>query len=446
MKINKDEFTKFAKVAGSEAIELRKDFHKHAEKAWTEFRTASILAQRFSELGLKVTAGKALFAGERENLPPAEELEACYNRALDEGAPQEWLKPMKGGYTGVVAEIGSGEPVTAMRFDIDALPFAECQEEGYRPFDLGYASEHEDACHSCGHDGHASMAYGVAKVLKQFESSIKGTIRLVVQPAEEGVQGAEPMVRAGVMKGVSTVFAAHLSSELKTGSIGNFNKKWASGKKFDVELFGKAAHSGCHPEGGINTMLAAAVIIQNLYALPRNSAGFTRVNVGKISAGTARNSISPYAYMMAETRAETDAINNKLYENALKVIENGAKMHGCEYKVIQKGSAVSAKGDDELIDKVKELVFQLGDIEVYEDASPNDGGCEDYTRMMKAVQEAGGRAVHFYVGADFRSEDSWEPEHRDMSISLHSSRFDINERALVYGTQALSWILLNMNQ
>ena len=123
---------------------------------------------------------------------------------------------------------------------------------------------------------------GVAKVLKQFESSIKGTIRLVVQPAEEGVQGAEPMVRAGVMKGVSTVFAAHLSSELKTGSIGNFNKKWASGKKFDIELFGKAAHSGCHPEGGINTMLAAAVIIQNLYALPRNSAGFTRVNVGKM--------------------------------------------------------------------------------------------------------------------------------------------------------------------
>ena len=442
--INKNEFIEYANEMGQDVIELRRDFHRHAEKAWTEFRTAAILAQKISELGLRVTAGKSLFAGERENLPPDEELEACYNRALAQGAPQKWLEPMRGGYTGVVAEIGQGEPITAMRFDIDALPFAECGEEGYRPYDLGYSSVNEDACHSCGHDGHASMAYGVAKILKKYESSIKGTIRLIMQPAEEGVQGAQPMVRAGVMDGVSTVLAAHISSELKTGSIGNFHKKWANGHKFDIELFGKAAHSGCHPEGGKNTMLAAACIVQNLYALPRNSAGFTRVNVGKMSAGTARNSISPYAYLAAETRSETEEVGETLYNQAIRVIEHGAQMHECTFRVIPKGSAVAAKGDEELIERVKQTVSQLGEIEVLDEPSTNDGGCEDFTRMMKAVQNSGGQAVHFYVGADFRQEQSWEPQHRQMDISLHSSRFDINEDGLVYGIKALSWMLLNL--
>lgn len=442
--MNKDDFKNYALTLEQEITELRRDFHKHAESAWLEFRTASILAEKLEELGLRVTAGKELFSGERLNVPPEDVLEDAYSRALNEGGAKKWLEPMKGGYTGVVAEIGEGEPITAMRFDIDALPFSECREEGYRPYDLGFASIHEDACHSCGHDGHAAMSIGVAKLLKKYESEITGTVRLVIQPAEEGIQGAEPMVRAGIMDGVSSVLAAHITVAMQPCTIGNFDKKWAQSNKFDIELFGKAAHSGCHPEGGINAMLASAAIIQNLYALPRNTAGFTRVNVGKINAGIARNSISPYSYMLAETRAENNEVGEKIYEQAKKVVEHGAAMHGCTFNIIPKGGAMSAKNDPELVERVKAVASSLDGIGLYEDQSPDDGGCEDYTRMMKAVQESGGKAVHMYVGADFKDEPSWSDLHKNMSISLHSSRFDINEKGLVHGSMVLAWLLLNL--
>lgn len=442
--LKKDAFIEYTKEIGLEVTMLRRSFHKRAESAWTEFRTASILAQKLTELGFRVKAGKSVFIDPRECVPGQDVLEKKYNRALLEGGVEKWMSQMKGGYTGVVAEIGTGEPVTAIRFDIDALPFAECQEKGYRPADLGFASVHEDACHSCGHDGHAAMAYGVAKILKAFENEIKGTIRLVIQPAEEGVLGAEPMVKAGAMNNVSSVFAAHLSIEMPLGAIGNFAKKWAAGHKFDIKLIGKASHSGCNPEGGKNTMLAAANIILNLYALPRRSKGFTRVNVGKITAGTNRNSISPHAYMMAETRAETQEIALALYNDAQRVIESGAQMHGCESEIIPAGSAITAKSDTELVDYVKRTVAQLGEVQIDESPSNNDGGCEDYTRMMKAVQEQGGKAVHLYVGADFRNEKEWEEKHRQMDVAAHSARFDINEKSLIYGSLILAWLAINV--
>jgi aminobenzoyl-glutamate utilization protein A len=133
-----------------------------------------------------------------------------------------------------------------------------------------------------------------------------------------------------------------------------------------------------------------------------------------------------------------------LYNQAIRVIEHGAQMHECAFNIIPKGSAIAAKGDEELIERVKQAASQLGETEVLDEPSTNDGGCEDFTRMMKAVQDKGGKAVHFYVGADFRQEESWEAKHRDMNTSLHSSRFDINEKGLVFGIKALSWILLNL--
>ncbi|MBT3319396.1 MAG: amidohydrolase [Clostridia bacterium] len=444
--MNKSNFEAYAKQIGHEVTQLREDFHKHAESAWTEFRTASILADKLAALGFAVKAGKEVFAGPRECVPSDEILDAKYNRALSESGSEKWMSLMKGGYTGVVAEIGQGEPVVAMRFDIDALPFAECQDKGYRPHDLNYASVHQGACHTCGHDGHAAMSYGVAKILKKFESDIVGTIRLVVQPAEEGVLGAAPMVAAGVMDGVSSVFAAHVSIDMQPGLIGGFGKKWAAGHKFDIRLTGQAAHSGGNPQGGRNAILAAATIIQNLYALPRHSKGFTRVNVGTINAGTNRNSIAPFAHMSAETRAETDKIDNSLYAKAERVIRSGAEMHDCECEIIPMGQAVSAISDIDLIDYVKRTAPLLSDIGIDEQPLPGTGGCEDYTRMMQAVQNQGGQAVHFYVGADFKGEQEWTEQHRQMKAVAHSSIFDINEKGLVLGGMALAWLLINTSR
>ena len=150
--------------------------------------------------------------------------------------------------------------------------------------------------------------------------------------------------------------------------------------------------------------------------------------------------------MMAETRAETGEIALALYEQAKRIIITGAKMHDCECEIIPAGSAVTAFSDTVLIDYVKRTAAQLPGIEIDESQSGSDGGCEDYTRMMKAVQEQGGEAVHLYVGADFRNEQEWEPQHRKMDAVVHSSRFDINEKALVSGSMVLAWLLINKSK
>ena len=118
-------------------------------------------------------------------------------------------------------------------------------------------------------------------------------------------------------------------------------------------------------------------------------------------------------------------------------------MHGCTYNIIPKGCALSAKNDPELIESVKRIASEL-DIGIDPSESHNDGGCEDYTRMMKAVQQSGGKAIHFYVGVDFRQDDSFEEQYKNMGISLHSSRFDLSEKGLEQASTALAWILLNI--
>ncbi len=100
-----------------------------------------------------------------------------------------------------ILENGSG-PVVGLRFDIDAVDINECQDPGHRPVREGFVSINDDAAHACGHDGHAAVGLGVAEVLMAVRDEIEGTVKLVFQPAEEGVRGAKAMVSAGVVDDV----------------------------------------------------------------------------------------------------------------------------------------------------------------------------------------------------------------------------------------------------
>lgn len=177
----------------SKIIGYRRDFHRYAESGWTEFRTASLVARRLARLGLEVQAGReVLREQDRMGLPSPDLLDAGWHRAVEQGGDRDYLDAVRGGFTGVVGSLRQGKgPVVALRFDIDALGLVESQSDGHRPVREGFASVNERVMHACGRDGHIAVGLGVAEVLSELRDGLAGTVKLVFQPAEEGVRGAK---------------------------------------------------------------------------------------------------------------------------------------------------------------------------------------------------------------------------------------------------------------
>jgi len=402
-----------------ELIGIRRDFHKFAESGWYEMRTSSIIARKLTEIGVdEVLVGEQVCKKDaRMGVPSVEALDASYARAVEQGGDPEFLPYTKGGMTGVIGVIRCGEgPTVAMRFDIDALGVIEEQDTSHRPSAEGFASVNEGMMHACGHDGHAAIGLGVAKVLMQIRNQLYGTIKLIFQPAEEGVRGAKSIVENGHLDDVDFCIGSHISKlkpnaqevVVTPGSYGSL-----ATTKYDVYFHGLSAHAGGSPEKGKNVMLAMATAIMNLYAIPRHSAGTTRINVGTVNAGSGRNVIADIAKMEIELRGETTEINNYVVEYARNVIETAAKMHGCEYEIKVMGGAESLRSDIIMADYVRSAATKVNLKVSKEDMSKN-GGSEDYSYMMNRVQEQGGIATFMRV-------------HTNTAAPAHNRRFDFDE-------------------
>lgn len=412
-------------------ILYRRDFHKYAESAWTEFRTASLIARRLTELGYLVKLGPDVIRAEdRMGVPPTEILEQHFQRALEQGADPELAAPMRGGFTGVVGELRCGcGPTVALRFDIDAVEMTESSDPQHRPVQEGFASVNPEAMHSCGHDGHAAIGLGVAEVVAQLCQHLKLNVKLIFQPAEEGVRGAKAMVGAGVLDDVDYVMALHLASGRPLGSVACGGETFLATSKFDAILTGAPAHAGGSPEKGKNAMLAAAAAVLNLYAISRHSGGPTRINVGRMNAGTGRNVIPAEARLAIETRGTTTELNDYMYQRAVQILKGAADMYQCGLSIEPMGSAPSAASDQQLIALVKEAAQSIeGFTEVID--SSGLGGSEDFTYMMKRVQERGGMATFLQLGADL---GGW---------GHHTEYFDFDEKALIKGVELLVTTLL----
>lgn len=401
-------------------IGYRRDFHKYAETAWTEFRTASIIARKLKDLGYKVMVGKEVINEEdRMGVPPEEILEKYYQRALKQGADPEFLEMLKGGFTAVVGILDNGEgPTIGMRFDIDAVDVNESNSPNHLPYKEGFASVNENAMHSCGHDGHGAIGLGVAEALIKTKDSLKGKVKLIFQPAEEGVRGAKSIVTSGIVDNVDYMLGGHLgiredsSGELYCG-VGGF----LATSKFDAYFTGVPTHAGGSPEKGKNALMAAATATLNLNAIPRHSEGTTRINVGKLTAGTGRNVIPASAKMVLETRGVTTKLNDYMKENTMRILENSAAMYDVGLEIKSMGGAESADSDEELIQRIKKLSKEVKGFTKVTDEKISLGGSEDYSYMMKRVQEKGGKAVYMLFGSN-------------INASHHHHEFDFNEADL----------------
>ena len=376
---------------------LRRDLHKHAETGWLEMRTSSIIARKLTELGYEVLMGEQVCLRDaRMGVPEEAVLEQQYARAVAQGADPEFVPFTKGGMTGVIGILRCGEgPTVAMRFDIDALGVFEAEDDSHLPSKEGFASINRGFMHACGHDGHTVIGLGVAKILMAIKDQLHGTVKLIFQPAEEGVRGAKAIVENGHLDDVDFVLGNHISKQdEKTAGCdvipGIYNSLATT--KYDVVYKGKAAHAGAAPHLGNNALLAAASAVMNLYAIPRHGEGASRINVGTLHAGSGRNVIADEAKMELEIRGANTEINNYMTEYANRILQNAADMFGCTCQIKLMGAAEAMCSDKALADRVSAVAQEAGLVPVEASAT---GGSEDYSYMMNRVQQHGGQAVFF---------------------------------------------------
>ncbi|ENF7818394.1 M20 family metallo-hydrolase [Enterobacter soli] len=411
----------------------RRDFHHFAESGWVEFRTAAKVAEILDHLGYELAMGRDVVDAEsRMGLPDAQTLAKEFARAREQGAPEKWLAAFEGGFTGIVATLRTGRPgpTIAFRVDMDALDLSEALDESHRPFRDGFASCNPGMMHACGHDGHTTIGLGLAQVLKQNEAQLNGTIRLIFQPAEEGTRGARAMVAAGALDGVDYFTAVHIGTGVPAGTVICGSDNFMATTKFDVRFTGVAAHAGGKPEEGRNALLAAAQAALALHSIAPHSEGASRVNVGVMQAGSGRNVVPASALLKVETRGESEAINQYVFERAQSVIAGAAALYGVSAETHLMGSATSSTPSPAWVNYLREQAEHVTGVLHAIDKVKAPAGSEDATLMMARVQQNGGLASYMVFGTD-------------LSAGHHNEKFDFDEQIMNVAVETLARTALN---
>ena len=364
-----------------EMISWRRDFHRHPELSNNEFRTTEKIVELLKSFGVD---------------------------SVERPLP-----------TGAVALIKGAKPgkCVAIRADIDALPVKE--QTG-----LDFASENDGVMHACGHDGHTTVGLALARLLASLKSELRGTIKLCFQPAEEGVRGAHAMVESGIVDDVDYMLGAHFGFKMrKTGTVACNVTGFLATSKYDAHFQGVPAHAGAAPEQGKNALLAAACAALNLHAISRHSAGASRINVGRLDAGSGRNVIGDKALVCLETRGATSAINAFMETEAQRILKAAAMMYDVKVDIKKVGGAAGGSNSPELAAFLEKEANSLGIFEEVVGECPF-GASEDFSYFMERVQSHGGQAAYMMVGAD-------------LAAGHHDSHFDFDERALGYSLKLM---------
>ena len=266
-----------------ELTEIRHYLHQHPELSGKEYQTTAFLKDRLEALGIRV---------------------------LESG-----LK------TGLIAEIGSGHPVVALRADIDALPIVE--QTG-----LPYQSQNPGVMHACGHDFHQTSLLGAASLLKEKEDQLDGTIRLIFQPAEEISEGATEVLATGLLEDVQGIIGFHNMPQLKAGQLAlNAGAMMAGVEKFKVTVTGVSSHAA-RPDLGTDTVTAVTTMVQNLQLLiSRTVSPFETavLSITHLDVGSTWNVLPKSGYFEGTIRSFNPSLQRELKERFLSIIRHTAK-------------------------------------------------------------------------------------------------------------------------
>ena len=367
-------------------IERRRDLHRHPELAFQEHRTSGIVAEELRKLGVEVRTGVA-----------------------------------KTGVVGRIRGRGQGARRTiALRADMDALPIADAKA-GH----VDYASTVPGKMHACGHDAHVTMLLGAAAVLQELRDELPGDVVLVFQPAEEGVGGAEPMIREGVLDGVDFILGQHMLPLYPAGEIVvTPGAAMAAADKFVLRIRGTGGH-GAYPHLAVDTIPVAAQVISALQSVvarnvdPLQSAVLT---IGTIRGGYNFNVIADVVELAGTVRtfdpALREAIPARIEAIAAGVCAAFGATHELEYKFHYPPVINPERG----VALLRQVASDALGAEHVRLVAPSMGG-EDFSYYLQKVP-----GCFYFVGC--RSEHPL-----DERYNLHHPAFDLDERALSVGAQ-----------
>ncbi|WP_455142268.1 M20 metallopeptidase family protein [Candidatus Hodarchaeum mangrovi] len=376
------------KELSEQIIQWRRNIHSNPELGFQETETANLIVSVLTQLGLEVQT--------------------------------------KIGRTGVTATFGNGKPCIALRADMDALPLVDGKK-------VSYASQNPGISHACGHDAHVAMLLGTATILKGFDKYFKtGTVKYIFQPFEEGqdddgVGGADAMMKDGVLEGVDAIISQHVHSELKAGTFqikpGYFS---AAVDTFYAKIYGKGAH-GAYPHNSVDpTFITAQVIntIQGIISRRIDPLEPAVISIGEISGGTAPNIIPEVIALSGTIRSLSSKVRKQLHEDLESAFQISQAFKGnYELKIIQGYPSINNDLDlVKLLQEVAKNIFPPEDILL----GGLGMGAEDFAVYSESIPGA-----MFYLGTALTPPRVH-----------HSPNFDIDDSVLYLGTAIMAETVL----
>lgn len=365
-------------------IAIRRDIHAHPELGHDTPRTSAIVAEELKSIGLTPRTGV--------------------------------------GGLGVTADINGGAgsgPLVLIRADMDALPMDEASG-------LPFASTIPGRMHACGHDLHTATLLGVGRILAGIAPQLRGSVRLVFQPAEETIDsGAKRMVADGAAEGATIALGFHNMPELSVGKFGYVRGAvFASGDEFDVVVRGRSGHAA-RPYAALDPIVAAAAIVMQLQtAVSRsvNPSAAPVLTIGQIHGGTAFNIIPETCFLQGTIRCRSVESRDIMKQRFHEICNGVAVAMGvtCEINFIR--GCPPEVNDDEILDSaLASLERQFGKNSMVE--CPGDYGTEDFAYFTELMPSA-----HVFIGSS-------QPGRNDR---VHNTDYQPDERSIGFGVAALS--------
>jgi amidohydrolase len=391
----------------NKSIAWRRDIHQHPELGNREFRTSKLIVDHLKKLGINV----------KENVAK----------------------------TGVVGILRGGKPgpCIGLRADMDALPivekvnipFASKERSIYNGQDVG-------VMHACGHDSHVAMLMAVAEILSGIKKDLKGTIKFIFQPAEEGPPegeegGAPLMVKEGVMDNpkVDVIFGLHIESNIEVGKIqykpGAF---MASSDWFHIVVKGKGSH-GSQPWLGIDPIAISAQIIEGLQMIVSRQSELTKapvvITVGKINGGVRNNIIPEECIMDGTIRTLDNSMQKEVHERIKQTVTKIAEASGATADVSIDTKTLVTYNTPEL---VKKMIPSLQSAAGAENVTETEWktGAEDFSYYGTKAP-----AFFFYLGGMPKGNDPKK------ASPHHTADFFIDDSGMKTGIKAFCDIVID---